>query len=250
LRNAISKFLGWKSEPEVTPAEPVPPPAAPKASEPLTLTSPDLSTGTPARRSGSAQTPAQALARRLATAATQTPEQPIRRPASSRNDPLKAAKASAAAVTEGARTDKVAAPAEPVPPPAAAAPPVVPAVQPAAPSDTGVDLAPLSALDGFIGAALVDSVRNTVLAAARGAQAFDLETAALAYGDVVRAKLAAVAALKLDDHIEDIVAVLGRQYHLVRPLAAHPGLFVYLVQNRAHANLALARAAMKAVAQA
>jgi hypothetical protein len=109
------------------------------------------------------------------------------------------------------------------------------------------DLSPLKALDGFLGAALADAGAEVCLATLNGRGALYPAKAALAFGDVVRAKLKAIEALKLDDTIEDIVSVLGTQVHMIRPLADRPGLYLYLALDRESSNLALARARLKAV---
>jgi hypothetical protein len=66
----------------------------------------------------------------------------------------------------------------------------------------------------------------------------------------LRAKLKTMKALGLNDVIEDILITLGRQYHIIRPLNKHEGLFVYLVLDKSKSNLALARRKTQDIEQA
>ena len=102
----------------------------------------------------------------------------------------------------------------------------------------------LTSIQGFIGACLVDSNSGMMLGATGGNAEMNLELAAAGNTEVVRAKRAAMSMLKLNDQIEDILITLGRQYHLIRPVAAQDGLFIYLVLDRAKANLAMGRHAL------
>ena len=43
------------------------------------------------------------------------------------------------------------------------------------------------------------------------------------------------------DTIEDMLITLGKQGHVIRPLESKPGLFVYLIPDKAKAELAMAR---------
>lgn len=98
----------------------------------------------------------------------------------------------------------------------------------------------LSSVDGFIGACVVDANSGMMLGA-NGGGPINLEVAAAGNTEVVRSKLKTMKALGLNDNIEDILITLGKQYHLIRPLAKREGLFVYLVLDKAKANLALGR---------
>jgi hypothetical protein len=69
----------------------------------------------------------------------------------------------------------------------------------------------------------------------------DLEVAAAANTEVMRAKLKAMRQLGLNDVIEDILITLGKQYHLIRPLTRKEDAFIYFVLDKARSNLALAR---------
>ncbi|CUH75579.1 hypothetical protein [Tropicibacter naphthalenivorans] len=110
-----------------------------------------------------------------------------------------------------------------------------------------LNISELKTIQGFIGACLVDSESGLMLASESSNRKFDLEAAGAANTEVVRAKNAAIKALGLDDHIEDILITLGSQLHLIRPLAANPSVFVYVALDRENANLGLARIKVKGV---
>ncbi len=95
-------------------------------------------------------------------------------------------------------------------------------------------------ITGALGVALVDFGSGMTLGTAGGA-GLDLDVAAAGNTEVIRKKLETMAALGLDDQIEDILISLGTQYHLIRLLEKHDGLFMYLALDRNSANLAMAR---------
>lgn len=103
----------------------------------------------------------------------------------------------------------------------------------------------LVAIDGAIAAALVDSLTGLVLGGA--GSGIDLELAAAGNTEVVRAMQRTIAVLGLDEAIEDILITLSSQFHVIRPLAQNPEVFIYLVLDKKKANLALARIKVKDV---
>lgn len=97
----------------------------------------------------------------------------------------------------------------------------------------------LLTVDGAMCAALVDATSGMILG--QGGSGLDLEIAAAGNTEVMRAKLKTMRGLGLDDVIEDILITLGKQYHILRPMAHKEGLFIYLVLDKSKSNLALAR---------
>jgi len=107
-----------------------------------------------------------------------------------------------------------------------------------------VRLDALSEIAGFIGAALVDGDSGMTLGTLGGG-AINMEVAAAGNADVVRAKRRVANALGLTDVVEDILLTLSKQYHLIRPLDGNKDLFLYVMLDRTHANLAMARHELK-----
>jgi predicted regulator of Ras-like GTPase activity (Roadblock/LC7/MglB family) len=101
-------------------------------------------------------------------------------------------------------------------------------------------LAKLNQIDGFVGAALVDS-ESGMLLGQEGGGGMNLEVAAAGNTEVVRSKRKVMNNLGLRDNIEDILITLGKQYHLLRPLRSRSTLFFYVALDRSRANLAMAR---------
>lgn len=104
-------------------------------------------------------------------------------------------------------------------------------------------VAQLLNVDGALAAAVVD-FESGMLLAGGGSAAIDLEIAAAGNTEVMRSETKTIDMLGSKEEIEDILLTLGRQYHLLRPLKRHNGLFLYTVLDKSKSNLALARRAL------
>jgi predicted regulator of Ras-like GTPase activity (Roadblock/LC7/MglB family) len=103
----------------------------------------------------------------------------------------------------------------------------------------GPSIAATSEIAGFVGSCLVDSETGLMLASEGGGD-LDLEAVAALNTEVIRAEQEAIAALGLDDRLEDILVTTTRQVHVLRPLEATPSVFLYLALDRKAANLGMA----------
>jgi uncharacterized 2Fe-2S/4Fe-4S cluster protein (DUF4445 family) len=110
-------------------------------------------------------------------------------------------------------------------------------------TDLATSLKEAMTIQGAIGVALVDYDSGMTLGTAGGSPDLNLEVAAAGNTEVVRAKMATMRQLGINEDIEDILMTLGGQYHMIRPVRSQKGkgLFLYLALNKAQANLAMAR---------
>lgn len=115
-------------------------------------------------------------------------------------------------------------------------------------NDVETALRRIMTLRGALGACLVE-ISSGEMVGSLGDERFDLGLAATVNTEVVMAKRQAIRALELDDEIQDILIRLGKQLHLIRPLANHPDYFFYLVLRSDRANLAMARHRLAEVEQ-
>ncbi|MER5628776.1 MULTISPECIES: hypothetical protein [unclassified Streptosporangium] len=112
-----------------------------------------------------------------------------------------------------------------------------------------ISLKEMMAIDGAIGAVIVDYNSGMALGALGGSKDLDLQVAAAGNTEVVKAKMRTMESLGLKDGIEDILITLGTQYHVIRPLSGRSGkgLFIYMALDRNRANLALARHILRGI---
>lgn len=107
----------------------------------------------------------------------------------------------------------------------------------------------MTAVEGAMGAAIVDYTSGMALGTLGGGKDLDLVVAAAGNTDVIRAKVRTMEQLGLKGSIEDILITVGSQYHLIRLVKGRhgAGLFLYIVLDRARSNLAMARHQLKRV---
>ncbi|EFF89423.1 MULTISPECIES: hypothetical protein [Streptomyces] len=107
----------------------------------------------------------------------------------------------------------------------------------------------MTAVEGALGAAVVDYTSGMALGTLGGGKDLDLTIAAAGNTDVIRAKVRTMEQLGLQSQIEDVLITLGAQYHLIRLVTGRNGngLFLYLVLDKSRSNLAMARHQLKRV---
>jgi len=103
----------------------------------------------------------------------------------------------------------------------------------------------LTELPTLLAVAVVETETGMPLASHTNVADFDIETAAAYNTEVVKSKLKAIQALKLNQTVQDILLTLTDQLHLLK-LSADGQKFIYLAVNSKDTNLAQARQIMKA----
>jgi hypothetical protein len=108
-------------------------------------------------------------------------------------------------------------------------------------------LAPVTAIDGFQLAGLVDASTGMVLAAAEDQGDMSLDTAAAGAADVASVLSLLSSELATDDELEDVMVTFSNHFHLIRVVHPAPAQTVILlvILDRARANLAMARRAIR-----
>jgi len=100
-------------------------------------------------------------------------------------------------------------------------------------------------LPGLMAVAIVD-ISSGMSLASHSNSGINPETAAAYNTEVVKQKLKAMSALKLQNEtIDDILITLTNQLHLIK-LVADSKKFIYLVVNSRDTNLAIAREVLRA----
>ncbi|MBO0359709.1 hypothetical protein J0X19_17240 [Hymenobacter sp. BT186] len=103
----------------------------------------------------------------------------------------------------------------------------------------------LAELPTLLAVAVVETETGMPLASHSNIAEFDIETAAAYNTEVVKQKLKAVQALKLNQTVQDILLTLTDQLHVIK-LSPKGDKFIYLAVNSRDTNLAVARQILKA----
>lgn len=102
----------------------------------------------------------------------------------------------------------------------------------------------LEALPTLLAVAVVETETGMPLAAHSNISDFDIDTAAAYNTEVVKQKLKAIQALKLNQTVQDILLTLTDQLHVIK-LSPTGDKFIYLAVNSRDTNLAVARQILK-----
>lgn len=98
-------------------------------------------------------------------------------------------------------------------------------------------------LDGLLGCAVVDGTTGLVLAheTRGGSTVVDMDVAAAACAQLLRAHRQAARAMSLPDPVDEIMTSAGQRQQVIRTVSRHPGLFLVVLLDKHRTNLALAR---------
>ncbi len=102
-------------------------------------------------------------------------------------------------------------------------------------------LAGLLKLDGLLGCALVDGATGFVLAHEARDDQLDMELAAAAAAQVLRAHRESARSMGLPDSVDEVITTAGARHVLIRALQRHADLFIVALLEKHRTNLALAR---------
>ena len=103
-------------------------------------------------------------------------------------------------------------------------------------------LTAMLAIEGLLGCAVVDSTTGLVLAReARDDQSVDMNLAAAACAQVLRAHRQAARSMGLPDQIDEVMTSAGARQQVMRTLSRYPELFLVALLDKHRTNLALVR---------
>ena len=110
------------------------------------------------------------------------------------------------------------------------------------PAQAQVALAGMLALEGLVGCAVVDATTGLVLARQSHEEPpLDIDLVAAASAQVMRAHRQAARNMGLAEQIDEVMTSAGPRQQIMRTVSRHPDLFLVVLLDKHHTNLALAR---------
>jgi hypothetical protein len=105
-------------------------------------------------------------------------------------------------------------------------------------------LDPVSDIEGFMLAGLVDALTGMVLASRKDQDDISLPTAAAGAADIANVLSQLTGELPVDD-LEDVMVTFRRQLYVIRLVSPEPQILLLVILDRDRANLAMARRAIR-----
>jgi hypothetical protein len=109
-----------------------------------------------------------------------------------------------------------------------------------------IDLSKASEIAGFLGACLFDGETGLMLTS-QGGGGIDLEAAALLSSDALKAQVAVAEGLRLPEAPSEVIVTLDRRILVVQALTNVPGVYLFVMLDRARAKLGMARLQIRAL---
>ena len=114
-------------------------------------------------------------------------------------------------------------------------------------SEADTMLAPVTEIDGFALACLMDAATGMVLASLQEQDGISLPTAAAGAADIANVVSLLAAQLAMEDGPEDVMVTFRNHFHVIRPVrpGPNPQIVLLVVLDRQRTNLARARRAIR-----
>lgn len=110
-------------------------------------------------------------------------------------------------------------------------------------SEADTLLAPVTEIDGFVLACLVDASTGMVLASRQASDGMSLPSVAAGAADISHVLSLLGGQLAMDEGLEDVMVTFSRHFHVIYPVSPDPDARIVLlvILDRAKTNLAMAR---------
>ena len=110
-------------------------------------------------------------------------------------------------------------------------------------SEADTLLAPVTEIDGFVLACLVDASTGMVLASRQASDGMSLPTVAAGAADISHVLSLLGGQLAMDEGLEDVMVTFSRHFHVIYPVSPDPDARIVLlvILDRSKTNLAMAR---------